>query len=165
MVFFFVLYIPAAEFYHEAEVIEIIIKPEGQRLLCIHVDAEGLGYLLSSVRFVAARQMDVMYTAEEWGGELSVRTIPPGEGFFCSRFDFWPDESHGDDFSCIVFRDEGGGCCVAGIIASSAWFHGFAHKLESLQYSSGQNGCLEMASALKDAQKRMCIIVTKSESR
>ena len=126
--------------------IEIKVQLQGCPRLSISADAEGLSDFLSSVRYVANRQDDVMYTSEEWHGELSASSGTDTEGRICERFDLFPDARAAEDFSRVVCTDEGHGGFSAGIIASSAWYLSFAQEIQQLMDSSGQECSFEVAS-------------------
>lgn len=126
--------------------IEIKVQLQGCPRLSISADAEGLSDFLSSVRYVANRQDDVMYTSEEWHGELSASSVTDTEGRICERFDLFPDARAGEDFSRVVYSEEGHGCFSASIVASSAWYLRFAQEIQQLMDSSGQECSFEVAS-------------------
>lgn len=70
-------------------IIEIKIQRISGWKLSIFADSEGLAYLHSSVCYVARTNRDVMYTSEEWLGELSAKSLTTSEGYLCARFDFF----------------------------------------------------------------------------
>jgi hypothetical protein len=126
--------------------IEIKVQLQGCPRLSISADAEGLSDFLSSVRYVARRLDDVMYTSEEWHGELSASSVTDTEGRICERFDLFPDARAAEDFSRVVCADEGHGGFSAGIVASSAWYLHFAQEIQQLVDSAGPECCYEVAS-------------------
>ena len=126
--------------------IEIKAQLQGHPRLSISADAEGLSDFLSSVRYVANRQDDVMYTSEEWHGELSASSVTGTEGHLCTRFDLFPDARAAEDFSRVVCADEGHGGFSAGIVASGDWYLRFAQEIQQLMDSSGQECSFEVAS-------------------
>ena len=126
--------------------IEIKVQLQGCPRLSISADAEGLSDFLSSVRYVANRQDDVMYTSEEWHGELFASSVTDTEGRLCERFDLFPDARAAEDFSRVICTDEGQGGFSAGIVASSAWYLRFAQEIQQLMDSSGQECSFEVAS-------------------
>lgn len=103
--------------------IEIKVQLQGCPRLSISADAEGLSDFLSSVRYVANRQDDVMYTSEEWHGELSASSVTDTEGRLCERFDLFPDARAAEDFSRVICTDEGQGglfgrhCCIERLVS------------------------------------------------
>ena len=126
--------------------IEIKVQLQGCPRLSISADAEGLSDFLSSVRYVANRQDDVMYTSEEWHGELSASSVTDTEGRICERFDLFPDARAAEDFSRVICTDEGHGGYSAGIVASSAWYLRFAQEIQQLVDGTGPACCFEVAS-------------------
>lgn len=126
--------------------IEIKVQLHGCPRLSISADAEGLSDFLSSVRYVANRQDDVMYTSGEWHGELSASSVTDTEGRICERFDLFPDARAGEDFSRVVCTDEGHGGFSAGIVASSAWYLHFAQEIQQLVDGTGPACSFEVAS-------------------
>ena len=126
--------------------IEIKVQLQGCPRLSISADAEGLSDFLSSVRYVANRQDDVMYTSEEWHGELSASSVTDTEGRLCERFDLFPDARAAEYFSRVVCTDEGQGGFSAGIVASSAWYLRFAQEIQQLMDGSGQVCSFEVTS-------------------
>lgn len=126
--------------------IEIKVQLQGCPRLSISADAEGLSDFLSSVRYVANRQDDVMYTSEEWHGELSASSVTDTEGRICERFDLFPEAQAGEDFSRVVCSEEGHGCFSASIVASGDWYLHLAQEIQQLMDSSGQECCFEVAS-------------------
>ena len=126
--------------------IEIKVQLQGYPRLSISADAEGLSDFLSSVRYVADRQDDVMYTSEEWHGELSASSVTGTEGHLCTRFDLFPDARAAEDFSRVVCADEGHGGLSAGIVASGDWYLRLAQEIQQLMDSSGQECSFEVAS-------------------
>ncbi len=126
--------------------IEIKVQLQGCPKLSICADAEGLSGLLSSARYVARRLDDVMYTSEEWHGELAAESVTDNEGMLCTRFDLFPEAQAAEDFSRIVCSDEGEGGFTAGIVASGAWYLHFAQEIQQLMDSAGPECCFEVAS-------------------
>ena len=126
--------------------IEIKVQLQGCPRLSITADAEGLSAFLSSVRYVARRLDDVMYTSEEWHGELTASSVTDTEGRICERFDLFPDARAAEDFSRVVCADEGHGGFSAGIVASSAWYLHFAQEIQQLVDGTGHACCFEVAS-------------------
>ena len=128
--------------------IEIKVQLQGCPRLSISADAEGLSDFLSSVRYVANRQDDVMYTSEDWHGELSASSVTDTEGCTCERFDLFPDTQGAEDFSRVVCSDEVHGGFSAGIIASGNWYLRFAQKIQHLMNSTGPEYRFEVASKI-----------------
>ena len=126
--------------------IEIKVQLQGCPRLSISADAEGLSDFLSSVRYVARRLDDVMYTSEEWHGELTASSVTDAEGRICERFDLFPDARAAEDFSRVTCTDEGHGGFSAGIVASSAWYLHFAQEIQQLVDGTGPACCFEVAS-------------------
>ena len=126
--------------------IEIKVQLEGCPRLSITADAEGLSDFLSSVRYVARRLDDVMYTSEEWHGELTASSVTDTEGRICERFDLFPDARAAEDFSRVICTDEGHGGFSAGIVASGGWYLHFAQEIQQLVDGTGPACCFEVAS-------------------
>ena len=126
--------------------IEIKVQLQGCPKLSICADAEGLSGLLSSARYAARRLDDVMYTSEEWHGELAAESVTDNEGMLCTRFDLFPEAQAVEDFSRIVCSDVGQGGFSAGIVASGAWYLHFAQEIQQLVDGTGPACCFEVAS-------------------
>lgn len=126
--------------------IEIKITLTGCRKLSICADSEGLSHLHSSIHYVASTKRDVMYTSEDWLGELSSKSITAAEGYLCSRFDVFPDSQDNEDSSKVVFSNDGDECYTVGIIATTSWLYRFAHKIQLLIYCSEKECSFEVTS-------------------
>ena len=137
-------------------IIEVKMVRTKKYKLIIYVDSEGLSYLYSSVRFVAHTHRDVMYTSEEWLGELSAKSMIDSEGYLCSRFDLFPDTKNTGNVVEVRFSDMGNCCYNAGIVATSQWFNQFALKLQQLIDNDENESCFELESKIRCKQPDEC---------
>ena len=128
--------------------IEVKVQLQGEPRLSICADAEGLSGFYSSVQYVTRRLDDVMYTSEEWHGELAAESLTDNAGILCARFDLFPEAQAAEDFSRVVCSAEEEGGFTASIVASAAWYLHFAQEIQRFIEGEGQEGGLEIASKM-----------------
>ena len=116
--------------------LEIKIKLQKHRILSICADTEGMADLLSSVKYAASTQRDVMFTSEDWHGELSAVSMTKSEGHLCTRFDLFPTPHNDNEHSEIRYSDDGVDCYTASIIATTSWMTRFAEQIQQLLHST-----------------------------
>lgn len=134
-------------------IIEIKIEMKEERKLLINTDDEGMQDFLSSVRYVSKTTYDVMYTSENWSGELSSKSVTKSKGYLCSRFDLFPDSEKNEEESLVVFSDDGYQCYTVSIIANNMWFERFAEKIQFLHESRNENQikiCSKLSNSLQE---------------